>query len=797
MPGVIAPKKKLCYDKSRYGFDCAAILFIEVLLVMFLRKVSVVAMALCLMLTVVFSVPSMGVQAMTEDVVVITASSVSVRRNADPTAAELAKVSKNSTFPLMETATGTDGAQWYRIFYSETVNGWVSSVDSVTDTACSTANDPATKYLHRTAQVTAGSFELKSSPGGASLALPVTVSKGEHMAVLDHDNDINGITWFEVRYGGETGWIKRTAVIVHSLCTSPSPLNTSQKVPVIYLSPSRQPANLFAVGNTNECEQMTRVAEALTEYLRQNYECVVYLADYAPPISKYYRPLDAYNLGADIYLAIHSNAGGGAGHGYGTQAYYFPGSAQNKTMASNLVSSISAIAPFTDDAEGIYNGMKLLNGVGYGEVRDPGGYGMISCLLEVEFHDHADSAQWIIDNTDAIAVAIAEGLDKTFSFKDKSETQPTISTTSSTTATTSTTTTTTTTVPSQDGYSPLETTVPTTVPTVSTTATTTTTIATTSTIPTTSTTPAPTYEIIRANGTDRIDTAMKISEIGWDDADKVIIASGSSYPDALAGVPLSRAADAPILLTMSRNGAEDELLAEIARLGAKSAYILGGQAAVSSEVESDLKAAGVACTRLAGNDRYETSVAVAQELKNLTDGMFDTLYFVSADNYPDALAISSIAAIGGDPILYVGSKSALQLCVAEFAAGTGCSNAVLLGGEAAVSDAGKVSIEELGMTVERISGADRYATGLAVAQRFSEMFSGNGVALATGKNFPDALAGGAHAAKLCIPVVLTDEIVGDGIRNFAARLTPGNVYVYGGQNAVNDAAAQAVLAAME
>ena len=768
---------------------------------MSVKKIISVVLCLCLLLTAFAALPSASVQAMTADIVTIISSTAAVRSGADPAAAALATAAKDSTFLRLESATGIDGAVWYRIFYSSSMSGWVSSAEATASMAASSIADPHTRYLKRTVRVTADSFVLRAAPG-ASKAEVATVVKNDRMVVLNHDVDASGITWYEVRWGTLTGWIKRTAVELTNHCSAPAALDCSLKTPVIYLSPSRQPANPFAAGNTNECEQMTRIANALKPILEARYDCIVYVAQYETPISKYCRPTEAAELGADIYLAIHSNAGGGAGHGYGTQAYYFPGSAQNKLMAENLVKAISAIAPFTDDAEGAINGMNLLGGCGYGEVRDPGGFGMLSILLEVEFHDHADSAQWIIDNTEAIAAAIADGLDATFHFRAAGSSTTTTSPTTAASATSTTLATT-----AQDGYSPL---LPTTAATTTTAASAatstiplpTTTAATTTTeaAPSTTTTAAPPIstppEIIRAGGSDRLETAAEISALGWEKADTVIIASGSSYPDALAGVPLSYAADAPILLTTSKNGAEDVLLNEIARLGAKNAYILGGEAAVCSQTEADLTSAGLACTRLAGSDRYETCVAVARELACLTGTAPDALYFVSADNYPDALAVSPVAAMDGSPILYIGSDSPLKPCVAEFARSTGSATAVLLGGEAAVSPAGQASIEQLGITVERISGSDRYATAIAVVQHFASRFTGEGVALATGRSFPDALAGGAHAARLGIPLLLTDSTPSADLLACVSQLSSGDVIVYGGENAVSDMAAGSVLAAI-
>lgn len=816
---------------------------------MSLKKTLSVVLCLCMLLSVFAAMPSLRAQAMSTDIVVIRADSAQVLSEADPSAELSAYAPRDNTFLLLDTKTGTDGKLWYKIHYSSSITGWVSAADAATAYASSTVYDPYTKYLKRVAQVTVERFDLRAKPG-ANQSVVATASKNDHMVVLGYDNDGAGTTWYEVRYGNTNCWISRKAAVVTNLCSAPEKVDPSRETPVIYLSPSRQPANPYAAGGTNEWEQMTRVADALKIILESRYDCVVHMAEFETPITKFNRPLEARNLGADIYLAIHSNATGGSSTAYGTQAYYFPGSEQNRLMAENLVRRISSVAPFPDTSEGAINGMTYLSGVGYGEVRDPGGFGMISALLEVEFHDNADSAQWIIDNPQTIANAIANGLDDTFHFLPKggdsdsgatpsepttttttasfedgmdlgkptsaattTTTVTTTTTTSTTTATTSATVTTATTtaattsatVPTESTTAPTE---GTTEPTESTTApteeTTTPTESTTAptdstTAPTTTTTTAPSVssQPQRADGSDRIDTAAKISAMGWDSAHTVIVASGSSYPDALAGVPLSKAADAPILLTTGKDSAEKALLDEIARLGAKKAYILGGDSAVPSGVESDLTAAGLDCVRLAGSDRYETCVIIATELARLTDAVFDTVYFASAENFPDALAISPVAAIEGNPIMYIAAKSGVNGTIAQYVSDTGCKQAVLLGGESAVSAVGKDSLEALGLSVERISGADRYATGLAIVQRFENVFKGSGVALATGKNFPDALAGGGHAAKLGVPVLLVGDKAGSDLLGFVSARDTGDVYIYGGTGAVSEAVAQEVTAAVQ
>ena len=72
----------------------------------------------------------------------------------------------------------------------------------------------------------------------------------------------------------------------------------------------------------------------------------------------------------------------------------------------------------------------------------------------------------------------------------------------------------------------------------------------------------------RISGVDRYQTAIEISSEGWESAETVIIARGNDFADALAGVPLAHAYEAPILLTLT-DELSDNVLAEIERLRAQ------------------------------------------------------------------------------------------------------------------------------------------------------------------------------------------------------------------------------------
>ncbi|MBE6754343.1 MAG: hypothetical protein E7559_08365 [Ruminococcaceae bacterium] len=289
--------------------------------------------------------------------------------------------------------------------------------------------------------------------------------------------------------------------------------------------------------------------------------------------------------------------------------------------------------------------------------------------------------------------------------------------------------------------------------------------------------------VTRLAGSDRISTASAISAAGWQKADTVVIANAYSFPDALAGVPLAAACDAPILLTDGKTLTKP-VLDEMKRLGTLKAYLLGGEAAVASAVENALHSSGITTQRLAGSDRYATATAIAAELLSVTGKTPTQLFFASGESFPDALSVSTPAALMGSPIFYLPRQGAVRTETAAGAQAVSCTDAVILGGTAAVSDEGAKSLEALGYTVRRISGIDRFATALAVCREYDSLFTGDSVALATGLSFPDALAGGAFAAKQGIPLLLTGNTLPDGIDLYARGRNAKRTYVFGGKNAV-------------
>jgi len=187
----------------------------------------------------------------------------------------------------------------------------------------------------------------------------------------------------------------------------------------IYLSPSNQPDNKYVVGNTNEKVEMEEVAAKIKQILDSEYECETVVATTNLTINASGRPKEAKDKGCDVYLAIHSNAGG-KGKASGAVAFYHPNSDGSKELARNIVRELNAICPIRSNRDtAVKNGMELYAGYGLAEVRNPNKIGLTAVLAETEFHDNPATAKWIIDNKDKIARAYVEALVKTFAIPKK------------------------------------------------------------------------------------------------------------------------------------------------------------------------------------------------------------------------------------------------------------------------------------------------------------------------------------------------------------------------------------------
>lgn len=282
--------------------------------------------------------------------------------------------------------------------------------------------------------------------------------------------------------------------------------------------------------------------------------------------------------------------------------------------------------------------------------------------------------------------------------------------------------------------------------------------------------------LARTMGNDRYETAVAVSKESYQSANTVVLASGSVYADALVSAPLANKLDAPLLLTTA-GSLPESTKNEILRLGANRVLVVGGDSSVSNKVVSSLPGS-VSVERLAGSNRYGTSLKVAERLEGLSSQKLNVVA-APGTNFPDALTSAPVAQVSNAAIILV--RDAANLGGTEsWLRARNVSAAI--GGEAVRATSAR------GIHVQDpISGNDRYSTASAVAQRY---FRGTDtVFVASGETFPDALSGGVLAASSGSALVLVKkDSVPSGARSALARqanVGASRAWLLGGQNTIS------------
>lgn len=193
--------------------------------------------------------------------------------------------------------------------------------------------------------------------------------------------------------------------------------------------------------------------------------------------------------------------------------------------------------------------------------------------------------------------------------------------------------------------------------------------------------------------------------------------------------------------------------------------------------------AGETLERIAGSNRWATAVEISKE--GWTSA--GTVVLANGMNYPDALAGVSLAHSLNAPILLTQPTSLVAEAKAEIIR-LGAAKVIILGGTGVISAAVATELEGMGLTVERISGDDRFETAAAVAKKLAP--SGvDTVVLAYGRGFADALAAASYAAVNGYPILLTERnSCPEATKKAIEDLGATKVLVIGGTGVIADSA---------
>lgn len=259
---------------------------------------------------------------------------------------------------------------------------------------------------------------------------------------------------------------------------------------------------------------------------------------------------------------------------------------------------------------------------------------------------------------------------------------------------------------------------------------------------------------VRVAGSDRHETATAAAErvLTATATSTLWVATGRDFADALAAGP-SAAQDGSAVVLVEPGELPAVTSELIEAYGISDVYLAGGTSAISEAVEAELvertSLAGDRVTRVAGADRYETAAEVATTAFNTAE----VVWLATGENYPDALAASAAAGSRGEPLLLTRSGELPQV-TRDALADLGAAQVNIVGGSSAVSEAVVAQLGGVGYETVRLAGADRFATAVAVAAE--ALPTGGHALLATGRDYPDALAGGPLGALLDAPVLLTE-----------------------------------------
>lgn len=280
---------------------------------------------------------------------------------------------------------------------------------------------------------------------------------------------------------------------------------------------------------------------------------------------------------------------------------------------------------------------------------------------------------------------------------------------------------------------------------------------------------------MRISGPGRVETSIEISKFENTKSKTVILADARNYPDALAASNLTNGRYSVILV---QNQLTQAIINEITRLGAQDLIILGGTNSISEDIEKDLaNIAGVKnISRIAGETRYDTCQKIFSQAKK------KSLVLASGEIFPDALATSSILDQAG---LLLTKKDQLPSEAQAAIKDLNHDSFQIVGGENSIQESLATSIANQYQYAShtRISGNNRYETSAKIGERLVS----STVILASGENFPDALAASTLAQKIDSPILLVSkDKIDQSIIDYFKKHNIKKALVVGGQLSISD-----------
>lgn len=287
--------------------------------------------------------------------------------------------------------------------------------------------------------------------------------------------------------------------------------------------------------------------------------------------------------------------------------------------------------------------------------------------------------------------------------------------------------------------------------------------------------------VARMSGADRFETAAVVSLNYVSGGPVVFVASGEGFADALAAGPAAAEMGGPVLLVTGTSIPAATRRA-LSTLQPERIVVVGGQSVISDAVVNALGEFSPDVQRVWGVDRYDTSRAIA----DFAFGTSETVYLASGLTFADAISAGAAAAHRGAPVILVnGANGAIDAETRAEIDELHATDLHVVGGAAVVHPGVEASLVAIpGATVVRHAGTDRYVTSRLVN---SDAIADSEFAfLASGLNYPDALAGAAYAGSIDAPLFLIPAgCVPVDVLNELDKMRVARVNVLGGPDVVS------------
>jgi putative cell wall-binding protein len=193
-------------------------------------------------------------------------------------------------------------------------------------------------------------------------------------------------------------------------------------------------------------------------------------------------------------------------------------------------------------------------------------------------------------------------------------------------------------------------------------------------------------KVERYSGGNRYDTALivaqEIDKLNGFKAKHVFVATGSSYPDALAISPYAAMKGYPILYASIADANNAITYGYLA--SDMDVAILGGASTVTTDFENTIKTKVKSVSRISGGNRYETALSIAMTYQK--DFLSNDIVLATGTNFPDALSGGAFGGKKGLPLLLVNNNTSLPIAIETFIRTRNPSKIYLLGGGSSVSE---------------------------------------------------------------------------------------------------------------